>query len=106
LATLAPGDNGRMNVHVRLSNIASNSSFGGSASRKEDVVITYRPRTMEELNALLDKLCEVTGLAPGNFTRLSGRLVRLQHPPAAEISFASADREAARHYYVLHPVLA
>ena len=65
--------------------------------------IRLRPKNLEELNTLIDKLRLVGGV--NSFERLSGRLVRIYAPPMADVTFRSAEEEAARHYFVSHPVL-
>lgn len=105
MATLVPGPNNAMEVVLKLTDIAIGSRSRPRADL-EEIVVRFRPSTMEQLTELLNKLCEVSGVAPGNFERLANRLVRFHGEPLGDVSFSGAEREAARHFYIKHPVKA
>lgn len=100
LATMVPGSQ-FMEVVVKLADIATTSPMRRRNEPKE-IVVRYRPTSMDELNALLNELCEVGGVS--QLERLNGRLVRFSYGRIGDVSFSGAEREAARHFYLHHPV--
>jgi hypothetical protein len=103
-ATLLPARDNAMMVVVKLDSIEPNSAFGRRKDDPAEIVLRFYPKTMEKLTELLDALCATAGLASGSFERLGGRLVRANGMPLVDISCSSMDREAARHYFIRHPV--